>query len=146
MGITIAFAGAPGASASETFHGTFAGGTGVNSGLLQISAGEHDLDLRGTWNVNVGAQGVQVTGNLMTATRLQDCELMPCPWGMNLQAGEPWVETAPGVFTSFFDAGHVQFHRTINVNPGAQYVLSMTITGCPYGWQTWNIPGEARAG
>lgn len=146
VGLAVAFLGAPSASASDTFHGTFAGGTGINSGGHGISAGQHELDLRGTWNVNVGANGVQVTGNLMTATHLQDCTLMPCPFGLNLQAGTPWVQTAPGVYTSLLDTGLVQFNMTINVNPGAPYVLSMTITGCPYGWQTWNIPGEARAG
>lgn len=57
------------------------------------------------------------------------------------------VPTAtPGVYTSTFDTGVVQFYRTLNTNSDAEYVLEMTITNCPYGWETWKVPGTARNG
>lgn len=149
LGLALVMLGAPAASASDTYHGTLAGGVGYNVGGVgehPIARGEHPLDLAGEWNVNVGTQGIQVVGNLRTATRLKECGLPPCPFGMSLQAGDPWVQTAPGVFTSTLDTGLVQFRRTLYTDPAAPYVLEMSITGCPYGWQSWRIPGASRQG
>jgi hypothetical protein len=149
LGLALVAVGAPSAVASETHHGTFTSAIGVNigGGDTNIPADIYELQAAGPWNLNVGTNGVQVGGYLRVSTKQRDCgaQLAPCPFLLNLQAGTPWIETAPGVFTSTIAFG-VTFDMTLHYTADGHVTLEMAITGCPYGWTSWTIEGTADRG
>lgn len=151
--LALVVAAPSGASASDTQHGKFVSATGINSGegvYWQPPAGSenpYDLALAGTWNINKGSKGIQVTGNIMPTTTLPECgtALPPCPFRLTLNMGTAWTETSPGVYESTIDVG-VRFDLTFETFADGHVTLTMDITGCPYGWQTWIFEGETVAG
>lgn len=153
LGMALVAVGAPNAVASETHHGTFTSATGINAGggRTQIPEGTYDLDVSGPWNLNIGANGVQVGGYLRITARGQHCDapdqLAPCPFQLNLEWGTPWVETSPdsGTFTSTIALG-VTFDLTLRLLSDGDITLDMAISGCPYGWTSWTVQGMAGRG
>jgi hypothetical protein len=148
LGLALVAVGAPNALASETHHGTFTSATGINDGggRTQIPEGTYDLDVSGPWNLNIGANGVQVGGYLRITARGQHCDapdqLAPCPFQLNLEWGTPWVETSPGVFTTRI-AFAVTFDLTLRLLSNGDVTLDLVITDCPYGWTSWAVQGTA---
>lgn len=140
--LTLSMTGSPSALASETHHGKFTAGSGLNDGSGQdgYAAGTYALTgVSGTWSLSIGARDVKIGGTLKNVT----CPLAPCPFVLNLSAANPWVEVTEGSrfreFTSTVVYGPVTFDLSFDYYPSGKGILVATIDGCPHGWVSWTI-------
>ena len=137
---TVAFVSS--ATASTTYHGTFTGGTGTYENGVSVA-----LTGSGNWNLNIGSNGVQLTGMVFVthapcnqAESFPPCQfnlpLTAVAWGSGSWTGNVFV--MPGTL----QLGQVHFDVTFAM-AGDSVTLTFEISGCPYYWKTWIFTGIA---
>lgn len=129
--------------ASDTYHGKFVSASGYSSQF-----GAQTLVGTGDWNVNIGANGTQITGGVFVTHAPCSDSLPPCQFNLSLSlvdwSNAHWtngVFSADGAFAAGGGAVVFEFALTLDPNAGNPLRIDVTITGCPYGWQSWHLIG-----
>jgi hypothetical protein len=154
LALTLGMGVAP-ATASETHHGVFTSGIGVNTGggLEGVPAGTYDLQVSGPWNLNIGTNQARVTGNFRVFA-WGYCPPTFCQSGLEtLLFGDPWASVSPGVYRSTYssqlpDGSLFQVVETLYYPglDGHDVTLTVDLTGSPFHWTQWTLHGvEARS-
>jgi hypothetical protein len=154
LALTLGMGMAP-ATASETHHGVFTSAVGVNTGdgLEGVPAGTYDLKVSGVWNLNIGTNKAQVTGNFRIYA-WGYCPPTFCESGLEpLLFGDPWVFVSPGVYSSTLtgqlpDGSLFQVVETLHYPglAGNDVTLTVDLIGSPFHWTQWTLQGvEARS-
>ena len=129
------------ASAATTWHGSFTSGVGYKVG----STTPLTLDTFGSWNVNVGSNGVQVTG--MVSVARQPCRNgSPCPFELNFGGKGSWTGDVSSGFDRTFYLGEVRFDLHLSWTGAGVATLRAEITNCPYSWDYWVFTGTTTRG